>query len=92
MAHSPPPLPTTADRPGLPRRPAGPAGSSQATWQDACPLREWGCAAALRRPSWRLLSGHTTSDGEVEYCRCTCGALVVLCGGDLAAFTGSPVG
>ncbi|MDT0570016.1 hypothetical protein RM704_21510 [Streptomyces sp. DSM 3412] len=52
-----------------------------------CPLKDWGCPAAQRQPSWRLLSSHSTSAGEVEYCRCTCDALVVLCEGEVAAFT-----
>ncbi|MGK5729164.1 hypothetical protein [Streptomyces sp. URMC 124] len=57
--------------------------------QDACPLSSWGCPAAQRQPFWRLLSAHSTSEGEVEYCRCSCDALVVLRGGELAAFTGA---
>jgi hypothetical protein len=33
------------------------------------------------------MSSHVTSDGHIEYCRCTCAALVVLRDGELAAFT-----
>jgi hypothetical protein len=46
--------------------------------QELCPLQEWGCTAALRQPFWHLLSSHSTSDGEAEYCKCGCNAIVVL--------------
>ncbi|MCS0639768.1 hypothetical protein NX801_29855 [Streptomyces sp. LP05-1] len=64
----------------------GPEGPSQ----DSCPLRDWGCVSGVRRPSWQLLSSHRTSEGEVEYCRCSCAALVVLHRGELASFTCPP--
>jgi hypothetical protein len=63
-------------------------GSSSTSWQHTCPLKERGCLAAQRQPSWQLLSSHSTPAGDVEYCRCTCDALVVLYKGELAAFTG----
>jgi hypothetical protein len=53
---------------------------------EACPLAAWGCRTGLARPDWRLLSSHATSDGSVEYCRCTCAALVILHEGEMAAF------
>jgi hypothetical protein len=59
---------------------------STAAAQDACPLAAWGCRTGLRQPHWRLVSGHATSDGRVEYCRCTCAALVVLHEGEVTAF------
>lgn len=95
MPNSLPPGPITADHPARPRigrpQPADtPHDPSRASSQEACPLRDWGCAATLRAPSWRLVSSHSTSEGDVEYCRCTCGALVVLHRGELAAFTGPP--
>ncbi|MET9533748.1 MULTISPECIES: hypothetical protein [unclassified Streptomyces] len=62
-----------------------PVGSSS---QEICPLTQWGCRAALRDPQWRLVSHHTTSDGEIDYCRCVCDAMVVLRRGELEAFIG----
>ncbi|QHC24602.1 hypothetical protein [Streptomyces sp. GS7] len=59
---------------------------SAAPTQDVCPLAAWGCRTGLRQPDWRLVSSHDTSDGSVEYCRCTCAALVILHEGELAAF------
>jgi hypothetical protein len=56
--------------------------------EDACPLAAWGCCAELPRPDWLLVSGHDTSDGRVEYCRCACAAFVILREGEVAAFTG----
>ncbi|MFF8032088.1 MULTISPECIES: hypothetical protein [unclassified Streptomyces] len=60
---------------------------SAAPGQEACPLASWGCRTALPQPDWQLMSSHATSDGRVEYCRCTCAALVILREGELAAFT-----
>ncbi|MFI2782711.1 hypothetical protein [Streptomyces sp. ALB3] len=54
-----------------------------------CPLRSRGCAATLPEPSWRLESTHLTSQGEIEYCRCSCGARVILHDGELSAFISS---
>ncbi|MFE1457744.1 hypothetical protein ACFW7K_23265 [Streptomyces sp. NPDC058735] len=31
-----------------------------------------------------------TSNGEVEYCKCSCNAVVMLCHGEVAALTGLP--
>ncbi|WP_168220654.1 hypothetical protein [Streptomyces sp. RFCAC02] len=45
----------------------------------------WGCRAALREPTWHLLSHHATSDGGTDYCRCACGTTVILHGGGIAA-------
>ena len=56
--------------------------------QDRCPLQEWGCTAAVPRPTWHLLSQHPTSDGDIEYCQCSCNAFVTLQQGQLAKFTG----
>ncbi|MGY3205417.1 hypothetical protein ACVW19_005932 [Streptomyces sp. TE5632] len=86
MPHSPAPDPITADRSAEVNNPPEPAD------QGSCPLKDWGCAAGLSRPSWHLLSGHRTSDGEVEYCKCSCDAIVVLHGEQLAAFAGPPAG
>ncbi|NUR25497.1 MAG: hypothetical protein HOV83_06550, partial [Catenulispora sp.] len=72
MPHSLPPGPITVERPRaprpdplpeIPRQPDGVNGSPNSSSQEACPLREFGCVAAQRRPTWRLLSSHTTSDG-----------------------------
>ncbi len=52
---------------------------------DCCPLVPWGCRAALREPTWHLLSHHATSDGGTDYCRCACGTTVILHGGGIAA-------
>ncbi|MFF4604884.1 hypothetical protein ACFY12_19400 [Streptomyces sp. NPDC001339] len=98
MPHSLPPGPITADRSAAPRahhiaevshEVSPPEGSPP---QDGCPLREWGCAAALLRPTWRLLSSHRTTGGDVEYCKCSCDAVVVLQRGQLAKFTGPSAG
>lgn len=59
---------------------------SAAPAQETCPLAAWGCRTGLRQPDWHLMSSHATSDGHVEYCRCTCAALVVLHEGKVAAF------
>jgi hypothetical protein len=59
---------------------------------EECPLLEWGCTAAAGTPAWRLLSVHSTSGGEVEYCRCSCNAIVVLCRGEVAALAVLPHG
>ncbi|MDQ1035361.1 hypothetical protein QFZ75_001777 [Streptomyces sp. V3I8] len=56
--------------------------------QDMYALSDWSCLATQRQPSWQLLSSHSASAGAVEYCRCTCDALVVLYKGELVAFTG----
>ncbi|WP_405773946.1 hypothetical protein [Streptomyces sp. NBC_00859] len=70
--------------------PAGPSpcgGSPQGpSSQEVCPLTPWGCRAALRDPEWQLVSHHLTSDGEIDYCRCACDAMVVLRRGELEAF------
>ncbi|MFV2117553.1 hypothetical protein ACE14D_03545 [Streptomyces sp. Act-28] len=58
--------------------------------RDHCPLREWGCTATTVRPTWRLLSRHSTSDGDIEYCECSCDAVVMLHQGRLAKFTAPP--
>lgn len=92
--HAPagPPAPPGATRKAPPeRREAAEADDPKGTAaQERCPLRPWGCTAAVRLPNWRLLSAHPTSAGEVEYCQCTCNAIVTLCQGELAAFTGPP--
>lgn len=89
-----PAQPGLADQPALPappqRRGAEAGGPEGAAAQERCPLRAWGCAATTRRPTWRLLSAHPTSDGEVEYCKCTCNAIVTLRQGEVAVFTGPP--
>ncbi|GAA2254167.1 hypothetical protein GCM10010145_22710 [Streptomyces ruber] len=77
------------------RNPPGAAGADGPEGpapQERCPLRAWGCTASTYRPTWRLLSAHPASDGEVEYCKCTCDAIVTLCRGELTAFTGPPAG
>ncbi|MFI8090191.1 hypothetical protein ACIF9R_18000 [Streptomyces sp. NPDC086080] len=84
MTHSAAPDPATAEPSAAADDPPEPAD------RDSCPLRDWGCAADLRRPTWHLLSHHRTSDTEVEYCACDCGAVVVLHGDHLVAFTGPP--
>ncbi|MFJ6441946.1 hypothetical protein [Streptomyces sp. NPDC091649] len=56
--------------------------------REVCPLRNRGCAATLTQPCWRLESTHLTSQGEIEYCRCSCGARVILHNGELSAFIG----
>ncbi|MEU9366887.1 hypothetical protein [Streptomyces avermitilis] len=86
------PGPITADQPAPPavRGTAETNGPPGLGAQELCPLQEWGCTAALRQPSWHLLSSHSTSDGEIEYCQCSCNAIVVLSQGGLAAFTGPP--
>ncbi|ARP73362.1 hypothetical protein LK07_30265 [Streptomyces pluripotens] len=94
MPHSLPPGPTAADRSAPPRahRSTGTGDPDGPPAGDCCPLREWGCTAALPRPTWRLLSSHRTSGGDLEYCKCSCDAVVVLQRGQLAKFTGPPVG
>ncbi|WP_055524433.1 hypothetical protein [Streptomyces graminilatus] len=92
-----PPDTTTAEQPARPpadrpQRGDEANGSSHSSSQDVCPLRDWGCLTALRHPSWQLLSSHSTSEGDIEYCRCTCDALVVLRKGELTAFTGPRLG
>ncbi|WP_148071483.1 hypothetical protein [Streptomyces sp. I6] len=57
--------------------------------RDVCPLRNRGCSATLPQPSWRLESTHLTSQGEIEYCRCSCGARVILHNGELSVFISS---
>ncbi|KJS53876.1 hypothetical protein VM98_22525 [Streptomyces rubellomurinus subsp. indigoferus] len=59
---------------------------------DACPLRHLGCRARLTDPTWRLAYSRTTAEGEAEYCRCSCGSLVVLRNGDLCGFINSECG
>lgn len=83
-----PPQPTPGDQ--LLRRGRHPvtAVSQQAQdTQDHCPFREWGCTASASRPTWQLLSHHPTSDGDIEYCKCSCNAVVMLHQGQLAKFT-----
>ncbi|MGA5821158.1 hypothetical protein ACPC54_25225 [Kitasatospora sp. NPDC094028] len=53
---------------------------------DACPLRHLGCRALLTDPTWRLAFSRATAEGEAEYCRCSCGSLVVLRNGELCGF------
>ncbi|WP_326750693.1 hypothetical protein OH738_39700 [Streptomyces hirsutus] len=36
------------------------------------------------------MSAHSTSNGEVEYCKCSCNAVVMLCHGEVAALTALP--
>lgn len=55
--------------------------------RDLCPLTDWGCMSAPQRHSWKLLSRHPTSEGGVEYCRCTCGGMAILYEGALVAYT-----
>lgn len=69
------------------------AGTSDTTvppTAERCPLRAWGCTSSTGTPTWRLLSAHSTSDGEVEYCKCSCNAIVMLCHGEVAALTALP--
>lgn len=89
MPHSLTPSPIATDQAAPPgaRGAAEVNGPPDFGTQELCPLQEWGCTAALRQPSWHLLSSHSTSDGEVEYCKCSCNAIVVLYQGGLAAFT-----
>lgn len=77
MPPPPPPSPTPADR---------------AEARDRCPLLEWGCTATGSRPTWQLLSRHPTSDGDLEYCACSCDAVVLLLQGQLVKFTAPPGG
>ncbi|MFF3517631.1 hypothetical protein [Streptomyces sp. NPDC002573] len=44
------------------------------------------------RPTWQLLSCHPTSDGDIEYCKCSRYAVVVLQQGHLAKFAVPPTG
>ncbi|KOT33979.1 hypothetical protein ADK41_26940 [Streptomyces caelestis] len=57
---------------------------------ERCPLLAWGCTSTTSTPTWRLLSAHSTSNGEVEYCKCSCNAVVMLCQGEVAALTALP--
>lgn len=57
---------------------------------ERCPLLAWGCTSSTETPTWRLLSAHSTSNGEVEYCKCSCNAVVMLCHGEVAALTALP--
>lgn len=81
-----PSSPVSAEEPAHPLRPAmrtdGPALHSV---REGCPLLAWGCRATADTPTWELLSAHSTSSGEVEYCKCSCDAIVVLSRGEVAA-------
>ncbi|MGW7411060.1 hypothetical protein [Streptomyces sp. NPDC054863] len=48
---------------------------------DCCPF--CGAPAGAGRQWWTLRSRHSTSEGEVEYCRGGCGCLVVLLDGSV---------
>ncbi|MGI5473009.1 hypothetical protein [Streptomyces sp. CA-132043] len=63
-----------------------PAEAARPPAQEACPLAAWGCRTGLEQPDWQLMSSHATSAGSVEYCRCTCAAVVLLHEGEVAAF------
>jgi hypothetical protein len=87
----PNPLPSGPDSAEEPRHRLRPGrGTGDPALQPTagrCPLQAWGCTASTGTPTWRLLSVHATSNGEVEYCECSCNAIVVLCHGEVAALT-----
>ncbi|MET8225916.1 hypothetical protein [Streptomyces sp. NPDC005301] len=68
-------------------RPAPSGAKPLEAAHETCPLAPWGCRSTLPQPHWRLVSEHATSDGHVEYCRCSCAAFVILREGEVAAFT-----
>ncbi|GHE14728.1 hypothetical protein GCM10010339_86630 [Streptomyces alanosinicus] len=92
MSHTLPFSPIPADEPESGTRPDAGAGGLEdsARQEECCPLRAWGCTASIDGPRWRLLSAHSTSCGEVEYCKCDCNAIVLLWQGEVTALTGLP--
>jgi hypothetical protein len=90
MSHTLPSSPISADEPDSRARPDTGTDDleDRARQEECCPLRAWGCTAAHDGPRWRLLSLHSTSYGEVEYCKCDCDAIVMLCQGEVVALTG----
>lgn len=76
MPRSLPSGPITADQPTPPVCRASEVNDPpDSATQELCPLQEWGCTTVLRQPSWQVLSSHSISDGEVEYCKCSCNAI-----------------
>lgn len=69
---------------------AGASDTAVPPTAERCPLLTWGCTSSTGTPTWRLLSAHSTSNGEVEYCKCSCDAIVMLCHGEVAALTALP--
>ncbi|GAA0904162.1 MULTISPECIES: hypothetical protein [Streptomyces violaceusniger group] len=92
MSHILPSGPTPADEPEFRTRPDAGVGDLEdpARQEECCPLRAWGCTASADGSTWRLLSAHSTSCGEVEYCKCDCNAIVILCQDEVTALTGLP--
>lgn len=92
MSHTLPSSPIPADEPESRTHPVTSAGELEdpARQEDCCPLRAWGCTASIDGPTWRLLSSHSTSGGEVEYCKCDCDAIVMLCQEEVSALTALP--
>ncbi|GAA2424890.1 hypothetical protein GCM10010421_09390 [Streptomyces glaucus] len=83
------PVSAETSRPPL-RSGAGTSDTAAPPAAERCPLRTWGCTSSTGTPTWRLLSAHSTSNGEVEYCKCSCNAIVMLCQGEVAALTALP--
>ncbi|GAA3311652.1 hypothetical protein GCM10020295_81810 [Streptomyces cinereospinus] len=94
MSNTLPSNPVSAEKPAPPCRSATGVVDDPALRpaREECPLLDWGCTATVNTPAWRLLSVHSTSSGEVEYCTCSCNAIVVLCRGEVIAFIGLPRG
>ncbi|MFC9288470.1 hypothetical protein [Streptomyces sp. NPDC057052] len=91
MPNTPRSGPVSAERSEPPLRPgAGTGRTALPPAAEGCPLPAWGCTSSTGTPTWRLLSAHSTSNGEVEYCKCSCDAVVVLCHGEVAALTALP--
>lgn len=91
MPNTPRFSPVSAEKPEPPLRPgAGTGHTVLPPAAEGCPLLAWGCTSSTGTPTWRLLSAHSTSNGEVEYCKCSCNAVVMLCHGEVAALTALP--
>ncbi|MFD3609151.1 hypothetical protein ACFWXA_13925 [Streptomyces atroolivaceus] len=45
---------------------SGPTAGAESVVAAHVPLRDWGSLAAQGRPSWRLLSGHSTAAGMIR--------------------------